>query len=121
MKNVSLDKGPNLEFTSTRIMTRSTSGLGLFPGKNKSCQRNNVSQTSVTTETSAEAFQRIKVEQKCVKQRKRRGNAYVLCDNESIPDKNDKKGERDNIVSEERDKRRVADLEHHLQHFKAKA
>ena len=38
-KNVSLDKVYDREFTSARIMIRSTSGLGYFPGKNKIFQQ----------------------------------------------------------------------------------
>ena len=49
--NVSLDKGPDCEFTSTIIMTRRTSRMGRLPGKKNKCQQNNVSQTSATTET----------------------------------------------------------------------
>ena len=36
-KSVSLEKGPDREFTSDGIMTRRTSGLGYLPGKYKSC------------------------------------------------------------------------------------
>ena len=120
-KNLSLDKGPNREFTSAVIVTRSNSRLGRFPGKKKRCQQKNVSQTSSITETSAAARQKIEVEQKCVERKKRHKNASVRCENASIPDKNDNKDERANIVAEERDKRRVVDLEHHIQQFKSKA
>ena len=102
-------------------MTRKISVLVLFPDKKKICQQNNVSQTSATTETSAVAFQKIELEQKWVDQRNRRENASVQHKNASIPDKNDNKDERAKIVSEDRDKSKVADLEHQIQHFKAKA
>ena len=69
---------------------------------------------SVTTETSTEAQHNIEVEQKCAERRKWRDNA-------SITDNNDDKDERANIIYEDRDKRRVADLEHQNQHFKLKA
>ena len=39
----------------------------------------------------------------------------------SIKDKNDDKYKRAKVFAKERDKRRVAYLEHHIQHFKAKA
>ena len=42
-------------------------------------------------------------------------------DNVSIPDKNDEQEERSSIIAEERDKRRVADLDHQIQHSKSKA
>ena len=121
VNNASLDKGPNHKFTSPGIMTRSNSGLGCRPGKNNICQKKNVSQKSATTETLAAACQKIEVEQKCAERRKRRENASVWRENASIPDKNYNKDERAKIVAEERNKRRMADLEHHIQKFKAKA
>ena len=61
------------------------------------------------------------MEQKCVYLRKRCENASVRCEDSSIPDKKDDKEKRDNIIAEERDKRRVEDMEHQIQHFKTKA
>ena len=61
---------------------------------------------STTTEILAAACQKIEVEQKCVKRRKRRENV-------SIPDNNDDKDKSTNIVAKDRDKMIVADMEHH--------
>ena len=69
---------------------------------------------SATTKTSAVARQEIEVEQKCVEQRKRRNNASVRRKNASITEKNEHKDKRANIISEDRYKRRVADLEHQI-------
>ena len=76
---------------------------------------------SSTTETSAAVLQKTEVEHNCVEKRKRRKNESIWHENASIPDKNDNKDKRTNIISEERDNRRVADMEHQIQHFKAKA
>ena len=51
VKNVSLDKCLDNEFTSTRIMTGNTSGLGRRPSKKKRRQQKNVYQKSATNET----------------------------------------------------------------------
>ena len=75
--NVSLDKGSDHEFASTRIMTKRTRGLGRLPGKRKIFQQKKVSQTPDTTEILASDFQKTEVEQKYVDQRKRRENASV--------------------------------------------
>ena len=76
---------------------------------------------SATIETLSAARQKIEVEKKCVKQRKQRENASVWQNNASILDMNDDKDERDKIIYEDRDNRSVADMDHHVQHFKAKA
>ena len=76
--NASLDKGPDREFTSAGIMTRRTSRLGRCQLKKKICQQNNVSRMLPTTETLEEALQKIEVEHKRVKWRKRHENASIL-------------------------------------------
>ena len=108
-------------FTSARINDIRTRVVGCHPVKRRSFHHKNVSQTPSTTETLSAAHQQIEVEQKCDKRRKRRNNASVWRDNSSIPDNNDNKDESSNIIYEERDNRRVSDLEHLIQHFKDKA
>ena len=61
------------------------------------------------------------MEHKCVDQRKRRENAFYQRDNASIPENNYDKDKMAKIIAEDRDKSRVADLEHQIQHFKDKA
>ena len=101
-------------------MTRRTSVLGHISGKNKRFHQKNISQTSATTETLAEARQKIEVEQKCVEKRKRRDNSSVWRENLSILDNNDDKDEGSNIVDEKIDKIIVADMYHQIQHLKSK-
>ena len=61
VKNVSLDKVPNRELTSTGIMTRSNIGLGHIPVKKNSCKQKNVYQMLETTKTLVKACQKIEV------------------------------------------------------------
>ena len=113
-KNVSLDKGPNCELSTTGIMTKRTGRLGCHPGKRKSFHKKKVYTTSATSENLEAARHKIEVEQKCTKCKKQRENAFV-------PDKKDNKDKRANIIAEDTLKRIVADMEHQIQHFKAKA
>ena len=120
-KEVSLDKGPDREFSAAEIMTKRTDGLGRLPGKGEIFQQKKVSQTSARAESLAKKRQKIEMEQKCVERRKRCKNASVRCENASVPDKKDGKDKRAKIIEEEIFKRRVVDMEHHNQHFKTKA
>ena len=47
-KQVSLDKGPDREFSAAGIMTKSTGGLSRHPGKRKSLHQKKVSMKSAT-------------------------------------------------------------------------
>ena len=66
-------------------------------------------------------LQDIEVEQKCIVQKKLHDNESDQRENASVPDNKDDKNKRARIIAEARLKRRVADLEHHIQHLKAKA
>ena len=121
MNNVSLDKGPCIEFNSAGFITRRTIGMVHRPGKKKSCQKNNVFQISDTTEILEAACQKIEVEHKCIMWRKIHNNSSIRRENASIPDKNYNKDKRAKIIAEEIDKSIVAYLEYRIQHFKSKA
>ena len=69
-KEVSLDKGPDREFSAAEIMTKRTDGLGRLPGKGEIFQQKKVSQTSARAESLAKKRQKIEMEQKCVERRK---------------------------------------------------
>ena len=50
VKKVSLDKGPDREFSVTRIMTKETGRIGRHPVKRNSCQQNKFPPMSATAE-----------------------------------------------------------------------